>query len=204
MISSLLIDIAPLKSYTLSRFEGRFFQMYEDVKELALKLGFDACGETTGRLVPCDKTFRRFCEANTCGMYGNCHMCPPAAGPAETLIAKMHNYKTVIAFTKEYPCPDPANYLEAQIAHERLSQLLWMSMQKLGYPKDKARVFSVGGCHLCEECAIKTGEPCRHPDIACPSVSAYCVVTDQLAKDVGLDMNAKNGGLVFIALAVFK
>lgn len=178
--------------------------MHEEVKQLGLTLGFDECGETTGRLVPCDPTFRRFCEKNTCGSYGNCYMCPPAAGAVETLITRMHNYRDVLVFTKEYPCPDINNYMDAQIAHERLSQLLWMSMQKLGYNKDNARVLSVGGCHLCEECGIKTGEPCRHPDIACPSVSAYCVKTADLAKNLGLSMEAKNGGLVFICLAVFK
>lgn len=178
--------------------------MYEEVKKLAQTIGFENCGEVHGREVPCDPTLRRFCEKNVCGMYGNCYMCPPAEGPVNTLITQIHNCKKVLVFEQEYPCPDPNNYMEAQIAHEKRSQLLWMSMQKLGYTKDNSRVLTVGGCHLCEECAIKTGEPCRHPDIACPSVSGYCIEAAKLANLAGLDMNAKNGGLVFMTLVLFK
>lgn len=178
--------------------------MHEEIKKLGLKLGFDACGEICGRLIPCDPSYRRFCEMNTCGCYGKCHMCPPSAGPVETLISKIHSYKDALVFVKEYPCPDKNKYMDAQIAHERLSQLLWMSMQKLGYTKKNSRVLSVGGCHLCEECAKISGNECRHPDIACPSVSAYCVKTDELAKKVGLNMEARNDGLVFICIAAFN
>ena len=178
--------------------------MYEEVKKLAETLGFDKCGELPGRLVPCDKTLRRFCEQNLCGMYHSSYMCPPAEGAAETLIAKIHNCKNVMVLLHEYACPDMSKYMDAQISHERRSQLLWKSMQKLGYTEKNSRVLTVGGCHLCEECGIKPGEPCRHPDTACPSVSGYCIECDKLAEAVGLSTQAENGGLVFMTLVLLK
>lgn len=178
--------------------------MYDEIKKLAETIGFEKCGETKGRLVPCDTGLRRFCEQNACGKYKSCYMCPPAEGPAETLVAKLHNYKDVLVFTKEYPCEDMSNYLSVQIAHERRSQLLWKSMQKLGYTKENSRVLTVGGCHLCEKCGILTGEPCRHPDTACPSVSGYCVEVGKLADSVGLSTAGENGGIVFFCMVLLK
>jgi len=178
--------------------------MYDDIKKLAETIGFEKCAETKGRLVPCDPALRRFCEQNVCGQYRSCYMCPPAEGSAATLIAKLHNCKDVLIFSKEYPCDDLSKYQTVQIAHERRSQMLWKAMQKLGYNKENSRVLTSGGCHLCETCGIKTGEPCRHPDTACPSVSGYCIEVSKLCNSLGLSMNGENGGIVFFCFVLIK
>ncbi|MBQ4118744.1 MAG: hypothetical protein IJD08_07135, partial [Oscillospiraceae bacterium] len=95
-------------------------------------------------------------------------------------------------------------YLAQQIAHERRSQMLWKAMQKIGYNKENSRVLAAGGCHLCEECGIKTGEPCRHPDTAIHSVSGYCIEVAKLSKMVGIDCVGKNGGVVFYCFVLVK
>lgn len=181
--------------------------MYEDIKKLAESLGFEDCKEIKARLVPCDPTLRRFCEKNICGMYRSNYMCPPAEGSAETLVAQLHNYKDVLVFTKEYPCKDVTvleEYIGAQLEHERRSQTLWRSMQKLDYSKKNARVLSAGGCHLCEVCGIKTGEPCRHPDTACPSVSGYCIEVAKLSEMLGINMQGEKGGVVLYCFVLVK
>ena len=180
--------------------------MYEDIKKIAETIGFEDCKEIPARLVPCDPSLRRFCEQNLCGMYHQSYMCPPAVGNAATLVAQLHNFKDVLIFTKEYACNDITNrdeYIVQQIAHERRSQLLWKSMQKIGYDSKNARVLGAGGCHLCEECGIKTGEPCRHPDTAINSVSAYCIEVAKLSKMVGIDP-VGNGGIVFYCFVLVK
>lgn len=180
--------------------------MYEEIKKLAEAIGFDDCKQTPARLVPCDPSLRCFCEQNICGMYHQSYMCPPAEGNAATLIAQLHNFKDVLVFTKEYPCKDMTDrneYLDLQIAHERRSQMLWKAMQKIGYSAKDSRVLSAGGCHLCVECGIKTGEPCRHPDTACPSVSGYCIEVSKLSKTLGIDP-VGNGGIVFYCFVLVK
>lgn len=180
--------------------------MYEDIKKLAETIGFENCAEIPARLVPCDASLRRFCEQNLCGMYHASYMCPPAEGNAQALIAQLHNFKDVLIFTKEYPCKDMTNrdeYIGSQIAHERRSQLLWKSMQKLCYNSKNARVLAAGGCHLCEQCGILTGEPCRHPETAIHSVSGYCIEVAKLSKTVGIDPIG-NGGIVFYTFVLVK
>ena len=108
--------------------------MYEEIKKLAETIGFEECKEIPARLIPCDPSLRRFCEQNLCGMYHASYMCPPAMGNAATLIAQLHNFKDALIFTKEYQIADltcQEGYLGQQIAHERRSQLLWKSMQKI-------------------------------------------------------------------------
>lgn len=179
--------------------------MYEEIKKMAETIGFQKCGEIAARRIPCDPTLRRFCEQNCCGMFRSSYMCPPAEGSAELLIAKLHGYKTALVFTQEYICEDMANYMNVQIAHERRSQMLWKSMQKLGYTKENACVLTVGGCHLCEKCGILTNEPCRHPDTACPSLSGYCVECEKMTNMVGLSTKAENpNGIVFLCVVLVK
>ena len=178
----------------------------EEVKALGLRLGFEHVAVTEARNIPCDPSLRRFCEANVCGQYKRCWMCPTATGSPETLIAKLHTYKKAIVFTQEYPCRDLGDKAEVDalhIMHERRSQLLWKCLQKLGRSKKDALVLTVGGCHLCEECAYITGQPCRHPDIACPSMSGYCIEVARLAEKCALDY-AGHGGIVFFAIALLK
>ena len=181
--------------------------MYEEIKKIAETLGFEECKEIPARLIPCDPSLRRFCEQNLCGMYHASYMCPPAMGNAKALIAQLHNFKDALIFTKEYQIADltcQEGYLGQQIAHERRSQLLWKSMQKIGLDSKNARVLAAGGCHLCEECGIKTGEPCRHPDTAIHSVSGYCIEVAKLSKTLGIDFVGKNGGVVFYTFVLLK
>ena len=58
-----------------------------------------------------------------------------------------------------------------------------------------------GGCHLCEVCAKKTGEPCRHPDRAVASLEAYGVNVSALARLCGMKyINGENTVTYFGAL----
>ena len=50
-----------------------------------------------------------------------------------------------------------------------------------------------GGCGVCEVCAKKTGEPCRFPDKAMPSLEAYGVNVSELARAAGMKyVNGQN------------
>ena len=43
-----------------------------------------------------------------------------------------------------------------------------------------------GGCRLCPVCAKRTGEPCRHPDKALPSMESYGIDVYNTTKDTAL------------------
>jgi predicted metal-binding protein len=56
-----------------------------------------------------------------------------------------------------------------------------------------ARVLHLGagGCGVCETCAKRTGEPCRAPALAMPSLEAYGINVSRLA--AAADMKYTNG-----------
>ena len=60
-----------------------------------------------------------------------------------------------------------------------------------------------GGCTICEKCAKKTDEPCRHPDKRIPSLEAYGVNVSKTAAAAGMKyINGQNtvtyfGGVLF-------
>lgn len=182
-------------------------EMKEEIARLGLTLGFEKSAGLPARAIPCDPALRRFCEENLCGQFKRCWMCPTATGSPETLIAKLHSYKDAIVFTEELPCKDFFDKDEVDslhIIHEKRSQLLWKCVQKLGHTKKDALLLTVGGCHLCKECAYITGEECRHPDLACPSMSGYCVKVKELADRLELPYEGEKGGIVFFAIVLLK
>ncbi len=56
------------------------------------------CGATKAVIVEnkdivLNAEFRAMCEANRCGVYGKCYMCPPDVGPIDELMAKIRTYE---------------------------------------------------------------------------------------------------------------
>ena len=43
-----------------------------------------------------------------------------------------------------------------------------------------------GGCRICAVCAVRTNEPCRHPDKATPSLESYGVDVASMAEAAGM------------------
>ena len=52
-------------------------------------------------------------------------------------------------------------------------------------------LLGAGGCRICPVCAAAEEKPCRHPELACPSLESYGIQVSELAKRCG--MNYLNG-----------
>ena len=81
--------------------------------------------------------------------------------------------------------------------------------QKLRKVFDEAGITNVlhlgaGGCGLCEVCAKRTDEPCRHPDLAMASLEAYGFNVSLLA--AAADMKYINGQntVTYFGAVLFK
>ena len=117
--------------------------------------------------------FRAMCEANRCGVYGKCYMCPPDVGPIEELMAKVRSYDRGLLYQTITPLEDSYDFegmTEAKKAFTGLAQRLRDELTPiLG---EDALHLGAGGCGLCQPCAKVTGEPCRHPDRAMASLES--------------------------------
>ena len=139
-----------------------------------------------------DKAFRDMCEANSCGMYGKCYMCPPDVGDIDVLIKEARTYKYALVYQTVSKLDDSFDF-EGMIAAKKKTYPLAQSLRKVFSDSVFKRVLHLcaGGCGVCEKCAKITNEPCRYPDLCMPSLEAYGVNVSELSK--AADMKYING-----------
>ena len=107
-----------------------------------------------------------------CSRYGLCHTCPPHAPDEETMEKVLSEYTHALLVQGTPP---------AKRFHDQLLELekhLFLA----GYTK--ALAFGAGPCPVCPECV--TGDPCRFPEKARPSMEASGVDVYTTAERAGL------------------
>lgn len=146
----------------------------EELVAAALTAGAAKAALISGDQLVYSETFREICEGNQCGRYGTCWICPPEIGEIGDLIARAKIYPSGLlyqtigtledSFDVEGMFAAGANHAQVGLRlQKKLPELLKAGFLHLG----------CGGCHLCEVCAKRTGEPCRHPEYALPAMEGY-------------------------------
>lgn len=149
-----------------------------------------------------DRSFRAMCETNACGNYGKCWMCPPDAGEIDVLMNEAQSYHKALVYQTVGTLEDSYDFegmMEAARLHNELSRALTQLFATL--PLTKKLHLGAGGCHMCAVCAKRTKEPCRHPELALPSLEAYGINVAELAAASGMQyVNGHNTVTYFGAL----
>ena len=149
-----------------------------------------------------DAAFRKACESNACGNYGRCWMCPPDVGEIETLITTARGFDSVLVYPTIGRLDDSYDIegmMEAAAVHNRLASRLTALFASQSF--SKRLHLGAGGCHICPQCAKKSGEACRHPEQAMASLEAYGVDVSALARAAGMKyINGENTVTYFGAL----
>ena len=105
-------------------------------------------------------------------------------------------YQTVGKLEDSY---DFEGMMEAARLHNELSRALAKWFATL--PFAKKLHLGAGGCHMCGVCAKRTNEPCRHPELAMPSLETYGIDVSELAASSGMKyINGQNTVTYFGAL----
>lgn len=156
-------------------------------------------------LIAADRAFRDMCASNACGMYGKCYMCPPDIGDIDELMAKVKNYDYALVYQTVSSLEDSYDFegmVEAKKSAVSLAQKLRKTFGEL-YPSNALHL-GAGGCGICPTCAKRTGEPCRFPDLALPSLEGYGINVSELAKSA--DMKYINGQdtVTYFGAVLFK
>ena len=139
-----------------------------------LDCGAAKAAHIAGEQVVYSESFRDICRGNQCGCYGKCWVCPPDIGQIDELIAQAKTYPQGILYQTIGTLEDSFD-IEGMIAAGRHHAQVSSRIQQ-ALPGLLGRPFlhlGCGGCHLCETCAKRSGEPCRHPDLALPAMEGY-------------------------------
>ena len=161
--------------------------MENKIIEKVIDLGAFKASVISASDIKTDKMFRDLCEANACGMYGKCYMCPPDIGDIEVLMAKLRDYSTALVYQTVTALEDSFDFegmTEARIEANRIAQKLRTVFDEVGITN--VLHLSAGSCGICQTCAKRTGEPCRCPDLAMASLEAYGINVNELAKTAGM------------------
>lgn len=134
-----------------------------------------------------DKSFRDMCASNACGLYGQCWMCPPAVGEIEKLMDEVRSYDYALVYQTISDLEDSYDF-EGMMRAKKESYALALALRKVFDERQiaKALHLGAGGCGVCAVCAKRTNDPCRHPELAMPSLEAYGVNVSHLAGVAGM------------------
>ncbi len=156
------------------------------LRETALALGAERAEIISVKEIKTDRSFLALCEANSCGNYGGCYMCPPSIGSIDRLIGQLRRYEKALVYQTVSPLADSFDFEGMKAAgdrHNELGQRLWDAADRLGVT---ALHLGAGGCRLCSVCGMRTGRPCRRPERAMPSLEVYGVDVTALSAAAGM------------------
>ena len=148
----------------------------------ALVLGAYKASVIPTAAIELDASFRKLCEANACGVYGKCWMCPPDVGNIDELMASVASYDYALVYQTVSALEDSYDFegmQEAKKQHYKLSAALRTVFDQQGI--HTVLHLGCGGCGVCDVCAKRSGEVCRFPHLALPSLEAYGVNVSKLA-----------------------
>lgn len=162
-----------LRRRTLFCKEAMHTMLHSELIQTALDCGVSKAAIIRAEDIVMDASFRDICKSNGCGLYGKCWVCPPDIGPIDELMEKVRSYSHGLLYQTIGDIEDSydiegMNEIGAQ--HEKNSIALERALKgKL----DGHLHLSCGGCHLCERCAKRDDEPCRHPELALHPMEGY-------------------------------
>lgn len=169
-------------------------ELFDRMIDLALSLGAFKASVIPVESIETDASFRELCAANVCGNYGRNWMCPPDAGDIHDLMQSLRGYGYALVYQTVSELEDSYDFegmMEAGARHNRL--MINLRTALAAEPMTRVLHLGAGGCRMCEICAKRTGEPCRHPDLAVASLETYGVNVSKLAPAAGMKyINGQN------------
>ena len=178
---------------------------HEEHSRLAVENGASKAEVIAQERIVLSSEFRAICEGNGCGNFGKCWMCPPDVGEIEPMMAQLRTYTHGVLYQTIGQLEDSFDIegmMEAGNVHAQVGQRIQQAMkQALG---EGILHLSCGGCHLCPVCAKRDDEPCRHPELALPSLESYGVDVYKTTKDTALPYINGSDTVTYFGMVLFK
>jgi predicted metal-binding protein len=152
------------------------------------------------------REFRVLCEQNKCGAYGRNWMCPPAAGSFEELVARASKYGKGLVFQTVHDLSSPSDFkgmIDAMKVHvDIVREVARCFVEVTGL--DDILPLGAGFCRFCENCSYPSGENCRFPDKAVPSVESYGIDVARLMRSCGIPYSYGKETVAYVGCILFQ
>lgn len=161
--------------------------MYQKFINTAVSLGADKAAIIPGKGVVTSPEFRKACQANACGYYGRCWMCPPDVGSIHALIERVRGYSWALVYQSIHQLEDSLDIEGMQQASQRhgtVSRAIERALRP-ALPEGYLHLIC-GGCQFCDACAKRDGQPCRAPGEARASLESHGIDVYHTVEGTGL------------------
>lgn len=161
---------------------GRFSFLEEFAREQG---AYRAKVIDTGQLV-IDNRVRLKCQVPVCPDFNRHLMCPPNSMPVEEFRSLCSQYSAALIVQVKSDGFEDKQLVEAEkMLHSIINKTEGRALSEGSY---LAAGFIASSCKLCPECVgINSGEPCRHPYQARPSIESMGVDIFKTANNAGMD-----------------
>ena len=179
--------------------------MKTDLIALAKSVGFTNAELIDASSIVCDRKFREQCEANACGVYGKCWMCPPDIGDIDELIEEVRSYPRGLLYQSIFELEDSFDFegmMEGGRTQSQRSRELNRLLKEAGY--QNFLHLSKGGCGKCSPCAKVKGEPCPFPEDALSSLEGYGINVSATAKNTSMKYINGVNTVTYFGIVLFR
>ena len=154
----------------------------------ALEAGFTQAGELNCAELEFMPAVRDMCAADLCHSYGKNWTCPPGCGTVEEAAARASKYSKGLLVQTIGKLEDDFDWesIEATSKKHKKNFISFAAVMRARFPG--MLPMGAGGCHLCETCTYPDA-PCRHPELAMPSMEAYGLFVSKVCMQSGVPYN---------------
>ena len=159
-----------------------------DLEEYAQELGAYRAKLLAAADVVIDDRVRLKCHVPVCEDYNRHLLCPPHTIPVEKFKSLCSQYAAALLVQVKSSGYDKADLVAAEKdLHSVINKVEGRALTKGNY---LATGYIASSCKLCPECVgYHSGEPCRHPYQARPSIESMGVDIFKTAENAGMGFN---------------
>jgi len=175
-----------------------------ELSRFARKLGLKTCLEFDAGLLAPEQRIREFCFENRCGNYGNNYMCPPHIGSLKEIRTRLKKFQqgVLLQYSRALDVANDGEGLRQTKLdfHSKVLQVEgFLRNEGLGHLWGMIG----GNCELCEVCKAETGETCRYPERARPSLESLAIDVVGLLEKFGLDNKFRPNRITWTGCVLF-
>lgn len=139
------------------------------------------------------------CRDNLCGKYGTNWACPPGHVEHMDVLGPLYSGAILVSTVQE---GDPKDAALMEGANSKLKDTVRRMVSGLREAGYECRGLCDGGCDVCPSCSYP--EPCRHPDLVLPSVSAVGIDMGAYLESVGEPFEFRDDRVTFYAIVLYR
>lgn len=152
-----------------------------------------------------EQRIRAFCIENKCGNYNAHYMCPPHIGTITEINERLRTYDRgiLIRYSKSVDVQhNRLGVVETKVEFHRIVLHLEDVLKEQGVTN---RWGMIGGsCGLCEECKVRSSEPCPYPSEARTSLESIGIDILSFLDAFGLDNKFYPDKIIWTGCILFK